>query len=602
MAFSVHRGQSTAHQKINGIKNGSVALLMKYNRLLYDLSGIWEMRVGPERNGEGWRPVAVPGTVNTIFPELVYCSDVLWYRRMIDLPNCPMGYEWRCVFKGSNYLTTVWADEILLGEHSGGYTEFSIEWPKAEEGSHLLEVRVDTALARTRVPHLDCDWFNYGGLYRPVYVELVPPVWIDSIQVLTPHVGDQFGLEVRVGLLNREGWGGTVSVEFELTGPGLTKPLRMVQTVTSPGGACLSMDLGTSHVHPWALGNPHVYRLRARLLRESKPGDEVRLSFGFRDVTVQGDQILVNGQPVRLLGVGKHDEHIQLGRTVGLAQYQKELELMREANINAFRTSHYAPSEEVVEMADHLGIGVILEGVPFFHTGYPKRDLYGQFSDTNMVIDGSRQLLEAVRTFFNHPSVIMWSIGNEMGTGSEGAEEFIGGRIAAVRQLDQSRPIGFSGIAVKPGRHEISERTVDLVDYIDVHLYAGWYDEGEYGTVEDSLELIDELHRRWPDKPILIGEFGADAIPGYRSVEHARWSEDYQALLLERLITEYAQRPFIAGMLIWHLYDFRTPPSRALRRAHEFNHKGILDENRRPKLAFDTVRRLYGKIASGDPL
>lgn len=571
--------------------------MLHYRRWRYDLSGIWELRVGPDRSGSG-RPVAVPGTINTIFPELAYRSDLLWYRRTLDLPARPgPGYEWRCVFKGANYLTTAWADERWLGEHAGGYTEFSMDWLGADEGPHVLEVRVDPALGRTRLPHLDYDWFNYGGLYRPLYMELVPPVWIQAVQVTTPRRGSQFGLEVTITMVNREGWSGPLTVELELIGDGLMDPVRTIQQATSPGTADLTMDLGTLPIQPWALGNPHLYGLRMRLVRARRLWDEAHVSFGFREVVIQGHEILVNGQPVRLLGVGKHDEHSQLGRTVSLAQYQKELELMRRAHINAFRTSHYAPAEDVVELADHLGMGVILEGAPFFHTGYPKPNVYGQFSDADMIRDGTRQLTEAVQTFSHHPSVLMWSIGNEMGTGREGAEHFIAGCVSAVRKLDGTRPIGFSGMAVKPGRHEITERTVDLVDYMDVHLYAGWYDEGEYGTVEDALDLVDEMHRRWPDKPILIGEFGADALPGFRSVEQARWSEDYQAALLERLITEYAQRPFIAGLFIWHLYDFRTPPGRALRRPGELNHKGILDENRRPKLAFEVVRRLYGQIS-----
>ncbi len=578
---------------------------MHYNRLQLDLGGIWEMATGVDRPAEGWHPVAVPGTVNTIFPDLTYYEGVLWYRRSLELPVRPTpDHVWRWIFKGANYLTEVWADGHRLGEHRGGYTEFALDWPEAGEGRHTVEVRVDAALGRTRLPHLDSDWFNYGGLYRPVRVELVPPLRIDAVQVATPRRNGDFGLEVNITLGSRFGGeAGPMELDLELTGEGLTEPVRVSRACSAPGQVAISVPSERLRtIRPWELGDAHLYTLQLRLVRDGHVWDAAHELVGFREIALSGHEILVNGHPVRLLGVGKHDEHVQLGRTIPLAQYQKELELMRRANINAFRTSHYAPAEEVVDLADQLGIGVILEGAPFFHTGYPKPHLYAQFSDSDAVTDGTRQLTEAVRTFSNHPSVLMWSIGNEMGTGREGAEEFVAGRVAAVRAMDPSRPIGFSGIAIKPGQHAISERAADLVDYIDAHFYAGWYDVDEYGTVEDSLALLDELHRRWPDKPILIGEFGADALPGYRSFEHARWSEDYQAALISRLVAEYARRPFVAGMFIWHLYDFRTPPRRALRRAHEFNHKGILDENRRPKLAYDAVRRVYGQIARGEGL
>ncbi len=577
---------------------------MHYNRLQVDMSGIWEIAMGADRPAEGWHPVAVPGTVNTIFPDLTYYDGVLWYRRSLELPARPTPeHLWRWVFKGANYLAEVWADGQRLGQHRGGYTEFALDWPGAGEGRHTVEVRVDTALGRTRLPHLDSDWFNYGGIYRPVHLELVPPLRIDAVQVNTPRANGYFGLQATVVLGSQPGaWDGSAALELELAGEGLSEPVRMTEACSAPGRVEVSVPTEwLRRVQPWALGDAHLYTLRLRLTRDGRVWDAASLAVGFREVSLNGHEILVNGRPVRLLGVGKHDEHIQLGRTIPLAQYQKELELMRRANINAFRTSHYAPAEEVIDLADHLGIGVILEGAPFFHTGYPKPHLYAQFSDVDAVSDGTRQLTEAVRTFYNHPAVLMWSIGNEMGTGREGAEEFVAGRVAAVREMDPSRPIGFSGIAIKPGQHQISERAIDLVDYIDAHFYAGWYDVDEYGTVEDSLALLDELHRRWPNKPILIGEFGADALPGYRSLERARWSEDYQAELISRLVAEYARRRFVAGMFIWHLYDFRTPPRRALRRAHEFNHKGILDENRRPKLAYDAVTRVYGEIARGEP-
>ncbi|MHB1628028.1 MAG: glycoside hydrolase family 2 TIM barrel-domain containing protein [Bacilli bacterium] len=576
---------------------------MQLDRYRHNLSGIWDLCSGDGRPSEDWRPAAVPGTVNVVFPDLAYHQGDLWYRRTVEVPPPPgAGFSWRLVFLGANYRTEAFLEHMSLGSHLGGFTPFAFPWPSEATGSHELLVRVNTAMERTRVPHLDYDWFNYGGLYRPVFLEAVPPVSFDGMQAVTLRNGERFDLRIHTAVQRREGHGEGVEITARLYDGStemafVSKSLDLSEVMDHAEVSINDLD-----VRAWELGSPHLYLLRVTLFQNGEEMDRASLHVGFREVTVQDGLVLLNGKPVRLLGVGKHDEQFSAGRTLTLAQYQKDLELMRRAHINAFRTSHYAPSEDVVDLADRMGIGVILEGAPFFHTGSRKEKLYAQFSDEEAVRDGTAQLEEAVRTFRNHPSVLFWSIGNEMGTDRDGAREFVAGRVAAVRNLDHTRPVGFSGMAIQPASGVIGERCIDLVDYIDVHLYAGWYEENEYGTVEQALSLLDDLHGRWPKKPILIGEFGADGIMGCRSLELAKWSEDYQEFLLTRLIQEYAGRSFVSGLFVWHLFDFRTLPQRALRRPREFNHKGILDENRRPKLAYGAVARLFGRLARGEDI
>jgi beta-glucuronidase len=189
----------------------------------------------------------------------------------------------------------------------------------------------------------------------------------------------------------------------------------------------------------------------------------------------------------------------------------------------------------------------------------------------------------------HHPSIILWGLLAECATQTEAGERFFARLAAEVRQRDTSRLI------IQASETPDGDRCFQYADVLGLNYFHGWYADapiGEYG------EALDRLHARFPDKPILLSSHGADAIAGFRSFHNAKWSEEAQAEYHAAVIAEVRRRPFVAGQSIWLLADYQGPAWRTarftpLQRPKEQNNKGLLDEYRRPKLAYDKVQALY---------
>ncbi|MCL4516585.1 MAG: beta galactosidase jelly roll domain-containing protein [Firmicutes bacterium] len=591
-------------------------------RTKLDLGGWWEFKPGDINAGE-WLPIAVPGTWNTSYPELMYHEGEGWYRHVFRvrerLVKALHASNARLIFEGVNYETQVWLNGKHLGGHEGGFTPFALPCAEALQEENTLLVRVDNRRTADRVPHWDYDWFNYGGIYRPVWLEIGGSVQVESLAVETVRL-EGGAWQLKTGLQVRHYGGPNIAhVRVRLFKDGQevsTENVARDKAVElSPGGTtAVRMILPVDGIRPWSPETPELYTLavevsareagraeaaggagEGRKLNAGLVLDRIYCEIGFREFVIRDGRFWLNGEEFRFRGVGKHDEYAALGRAVPLSVYLRDFVLMKQANVNAFRTSHYAPSMDAIELADKMGLAVILEGASFFHTGFARDEHYAGFNNRTAVESGKRQMAEAIATFRNHPSVLMWSFGNEMGTDSEESRPFILELYDLVKGLDPTRPAGYSGISVYPAAPAVHDRACDMVDYVDVHLYGGWYEEETYGTIQQCGQVLDILHRMFPDKPIIIGEFGAEGLAGYRSLEKARWSEDYQSDFINAALDEYLRRDFVYGTFLWNFCDFRTPRHRALRRAREFNNKGMLDSARNPKLAYLVIKERYGR-------
>jgi len=196
---------------------------------------------------------------------------------------------------------------------------------------------------------------------------------------------------------------------------------------------------------------------------------------------------------------------------------------------------------------------------------------------------------EMIETDRNHPSIVIWSIGNEIYSFHDLSliDNFITQMATVVKDLDTTRPIVCSGIAFRKDVQQPMEHP--LIDVIDIHEYSGCF----YGKLEDFEEIMTQLHETYPDRPVIIGEFGTFGIPGLRSTHNAYWSEDYQADLIERKIKWMMDKEWVIGAILVGFQDFRCAPAFHKERPHEFCNFGLFDEFRRPKLSAEVVSKLY---------
>ncbi len=569
-------------------------------RQLHELSGFWDFCFDPEQAGEakGWaggfpngRPIAVPASWNDQFEDGRDYLGPAWYQTLFDLP-----WGWRdkrlfVRFGSANYLATVWLNGAPLGSHEGGHLpfEFDISELVKPEGNRLV-VRVDGELALDRVPpgnvtgdaedfflshggnypQAQFDFFPYCGIQRPVVLYAVPRPALRDLTVVTERTGAAGRVRVRV----EKTANGETAARFTLRGHGLefSAEARFASDIAE-------MQIPVPQAKLWSPAEPNLYELRVELRRAGSAIDAYTLPVGIRTVAVDGDQLLLNGDPIYLTGFGRHEDFPVVGRGLLPPLIVKDYALMQWIGANSFRTSHYPYSEQMLAMADRLGVLVIAEtpavGLYFRDDGLARRsELCRQY------------VRELIARDKNHPSVIMWSVANEPHSKPPHAKPFFRELCEEAHALDPTRPVTLASTVGQ------AEEAFEFCDVLCLNRYYGWYTQG--GDIAEGMRLLSEdldaIHQKY-GKPLILTEFGADAISGWHAQPPEMFSEEYQAEIILRIIEVLRRKPYVVGEHIWNMCDFKT--SQGVGRAGALNHKGVFTRDRRPKLAAHRLRELW---------
>ena len=354
-----------------------------------------------------------------------------------------------------------------------------------------------------------------------------------------------------------------------------------------------------SHAKLWSPAAPHLYQCEFTLLdAEGLEIDQYALHTGIRTVQVVKSQILLNGEPIFLKGFGKHEDFPVLGRSLSLPLIVKDGALLEWIGANSYRTSHYPYAQEAMDYADRAGL-LIVDEIP----------AVGLMFDDNAELRAAQlrickqQLSELIERDCNHPSVIMWSVANEpmpadfmqrfQGKKPDPEADVPGTRffadlISYGRSLDYTRLFTLAGVMGGP----IS--WLGLCDAVMVNRYWGWYIlGGQRDLARQALaQELDALHANL-QKPIIISEFGADAVAGHHSQPSEMFSEEYQVEVLKDYLETAAERPYVAGLHVWNFADFKT--GQGVMRPTAMNHKGVFTRDRRPKKAAHYLRSRWGE-------
>ena len=563
-------------------------------RQVVDLSGFWDFTTDPDAAGayaQGFaqgKPIAVPASWNDQFTDLRDYLGIGWYQTRFDLP---WGWDTQRIFVrfGSvNYLADVWLNGEYLGQHEGGHLPFEFEInPHVRPTGNVLVVRVDGQLAPDRVPPGNIppdprapfggfmrnypasafDFFPFCGIQRPVLLYTVPQQHIEDITVTTDLDGAAGLVRVQVAAP------ADADITATLRGHGVE-----LRETLNQGEAVLRVEQAAL----WTPDAPNLYDLHVELHQGGSTIDSYTLPVGIRTFRVEGDQLLLNGQPIKLTGFGRHEDFPVTGRGYVPAVIIKDYELMRWVGANSFRTTHYPYAEQMMDLADRLGFLVIDEtpavGLYFMEDGLERRrELCHQYT---------RELIARDK---NHPSVIMWCLANEPFNNDPKAGPFFRELYDLARQLDPTRPVTVVNIGMVPGTEE---PTFEFVDALCINRYNGWYSQA--GRIDEGVRALeaelDAIHAKF-GKPILITEFGADTLPGWHAEPSEMFSEEYQAEFLTAYIELMNRKPYVAGQHVWNLCDFKT--SQGVIRTASMNFKGVFTRDRRPKMAAHRLRALW---------
>ena len=511
------------------------------------------------------REIAVPGDWNTQRPELYYYEGAVWYRtKFACAPK--EGRRYFLYFGAANYETVVGVNGRRVGRHEGGFTPFNIEvTDRLVDGDNSLVVNVDNTRRMDGVPTVNSDWWNYGGITRSVYLVETPATFIRDY-FLQLKKGSQTVIQ---------GW---AQLDGQALGQKVTvsiPELGISRTVTSGADGLARFEIPARPVL-WCPENPKLYDVKVYC-----ETDSVSDRIGFRTIETRGDKLLLNGKEVFCKGISIHEEMIggAGGRAFSEEHARALLAEAKAMNCNFVRLAHYPHSENMVRVAEEMGIMVWSE-IPVYWTI--------SFDNAETYANAERQLVDMVSRDHNRANVIIWSVANETPLG-DSRLSFLTRLVGKARELDPTRLVSAAMEKIEnPGRQlTVDDPLLDVADLISFNQYVGWYD----GTPEKC----DEVTWSFPvSKPVIITEFGGGAVYGRHGAVDQRFAEENQEYLYRKNIEMLERIPGLAGASPWILKDFRSPKRMLAGTQDDYNRKGLLSEKGERKKAFYVMQSWYG--------
>ena len=484
------------------------------------------------------------------------------------------GGDLRIECKGVSHTANVYLDGVLIREHYNAYTPFSVLVNDVPKGEHTLSIVADNRFSPESALHVPNDYMSYGGVTRPVEVEEVKGCYLERIHITPVLENGRWRTHIEATVCNlRETRPVTLRVRIAGEEAALTKTLP-------EGESELALELSFSDVKTWSPETPVLYTAEAQLERDGKAFDDLIDRFGFRVITIQDGRILLNGSPLRIRGLCRHEDHPHFGCALPYEAMMHDLLQIKDLGANSVRTAHNPNDERFLDLCDELGILV-------WEENHARGLSLEQMQNPNFERQAEEVTREMILDHYNHPSIYIWGILNECASDSEYGKECYRAQFEIIRSLDKTRPTSFASCKFK------TDLCFGLPDIVSYNIYPKWYHDTPVKEYLNDLYswVQDETDGR--GKPFLVTEIGAGGLYGYRTPYASKWSEEYQQKALEEQLTEVLSHPACSGVYIWQFSDIRISEEWWGTRPRTMNNKGVVDEYRRPKLCYETVKRIF---------
>ncbi len=606
----------------------SIRLNDNWDFLKQDLGGIWEA-VRPAAKGSPetvplWQKVTLPHCVNAedaVDPDVNYYQGPSWYKTQLSINNPYTNGRTLLHFEGAGQKTEVYVYTTKVGSHTGGYDEWTVDitdavaafqkteaYNKQFKGKIPVAIRTDNSRDVEMIPSSLSDFNVYGGIYRYLNLVYAPPVSVDKIFALAQTTQD--------------GKTGTLQVKTRFYDPtGLNKASVQIKVI-SPAGKVLQqqqkelaslqsdIEIATFSLKKpelWSTENPLLYTVELSVTTDGQIYTQ-REKIGFRHFEfVKKGPFLLNGKRLLLQGTHRHEDHAGVGAAMTEEMIRTDMLLMKEMGVNFIRLGHYQQSRIVLDLCDSLGI-IVWEEIPWCRGGLGG-EVYKE--------QARRMLTNMIEQHYNHPSVIIWGLGNENDWPNDFAEfdkekirQFMSELNDLSHRLDPTRKTAIR-------RCDFCK---DIVDVYSPSIWAGWY-RGVYTEYKESsqkeFEKVDHfLHVEWggdshagrhsesPDKAlrqIKAGD-GTDERSGDASLiggtarvsKDGDWSESYMVNLFDWHLKEQETMPWLTGTAQWVFKDFSTPV-RPDNPVPYMNQKGVVERDFTKKESYYVFQSYWAK-------
>lgn len=566
-------------------------------RKSFSLDGLWNICFDEQNVGEmeKWyetfparaETTCVPGCWQMSFGKFDK-NGTVWYQKDFFVSSQHV----QLVFEAVNNECDVYIDGKHVLYHYGAFTEFSKVIPDLGVGRHSMVLRVTNSHNDVdTIPLTYCDWLPFGGIIRSIEVQELGDVFIRNVQIdYDLDVADQSAvLKADVVLENLAGVKSAGTSPFGRLCLYVEDKLMAVQEISDavPGhiNAAFS-DLRLEQIALWGIYRPNLYTVRITWEQDGICRDDLVERIGFRTIQAQGKDILLNGEKIILKGINRHEQHPEWGFSMPEHLIKKDIDIIRDMGCNAVRGAHYPHNKWTLDYLDSVGL--------LFWEEIPMWGFQGPAMESQLVLERSKEMMkEMIHRDYHHPCIIFWGLFNEIDTRIPASRIICSTLAQTVKSLDgKHRLISYATM------YDCDDICFDLVDVISLNKYYGWFINGEpLEHWEVFLEKFKNFLKEKDlfDKPFIMSEYGAGAIYGERQMEEVKWTENFQAKYIAYTTDLFMKDPDICGTFPWQFCDSRTGGALTMNRPRGFNNKGLVNEYRKPKMAYEELKRRYTK-------
>ncbi len=607
----------------------AVAVASELARQVTELSEGWRFRFGTESDAvtgsgfddSGWAQVSVPHTWNRVGEYAVTRSAVTnnaqgvgWYRLSYQATPAAKGKRQYLDFAAVGAIADVWVNGVHVGQHKGAFSRFRIDVTAAWKpgATNLIAVKADNSKpavgsSTEHVIPLAGDFFVEGGIYRGVSLITANDVGIDLLDMGGPGIyartsevtdGNAF-VEVVTRLRNSSSRARTLTVNTRLTDANGKEAGFRSTVVPVRAGATANTAPTLNVLKPqlWGgLADPRLYAVTSEIWEGKRLLDRVTQPFGFRTIRVDPNQgFFLNGRPLPLHGVSRHQDRMGKGWALSRADHKVDMGLIADMGANTVRMAHYQHDDAWADEADAHGMIAWAE-IPYVTTP----SLSGGQGSPELWANAEQQLRELIRQMYNHPSIAMWSIGNEVdaahGFGIAGAAPkplaLLQHLQKVAREEDPSRATTFADCCEDVGMMQTAgEPLAGTADLIGYNRYYGWYMPKPLDAREQLGRELDRLHAKHPALPISISEYGAggatsqhsdNVLAGFVNFIGRPQPEEFQSFVHEQTWPAIRDRKFAFASWVWNMFDF-VSDLRGEGDSVDLNTKGLVTFDRKVK-------------------
>jgi beta-galactosidase len=541
-----------------------------------------------------WQKINLPHSWNSLDATDVtpgYRRSGSWYKKTIDI-SITENTIYELYFEGVNISSEVYVNNKKVGSHLGGYIGFTINISKAiHDGKNEIVVRADNSYNPEIIPSQKSDFFIFGGITRDVFLQTKPKSFLTNLKYTTPNVSKKNAtLKGTVNVINSNS---NAKVEISVID---NNEKRVAKKRISVKNNLVKFSFkNIKNPKLWNTENPNLYTIKVRLIDNRKTVDEISDNVGFRWFEFKEyGAFFLNGKRMLLRGTHRHEEHAGVGAAMSNAQHRTDMELIKEMGANFVRLAHYPQDPEVYKACDELGI-LIWDELPWCRGGV---------GNDNWKKNTKNMLTEIIKQNYNHPSIIIWSLGNEMywlpdfkdGDKKEKMTSFLSEINDLAHQLDPTR---------KTAIRKYYDGA-DIVDVFSPSIWSGWYS----GSYKSYQKAINQYKKQY--KSFLHAEYGGSSHVGRHTenpitgegkiksdgweeaivqtdvaniAQIGDWSENYIVDLFDWHLRISESDPTFVGNVQWAFKDFGTPlrPENAI---PYMNQKGLVDRAGNKKDAF----------------